>query len=277
MPSADIWDWLKRGLLMLEIVVTETLADAAQAMSPQARFLGGGTLVMRQVNYGDQRFNRIVRCRENLREIRGDGTRLTIGSGVTMADIMASRDLAFLAPGARAVGGPAVRNMATVGGNLMAPHPYGDLTVALLALEGQVTLSDGTERPLVDYLALRQGLVRAVSILRPSGDAFRFRKVARVKPKGVSVMSMAAHLNRSAGRLSNVTIAYGAMAGTPVRVPAVERALEGASLDLNGITPALNAATEGLTPPDDALASSWYRREVAPVHLRRLLLGEDRT
>lgn len=277
MPSADIWDWLKRGLLMLEVVVTETLADAAQAMSPQARFLGGGTLVMRQVNYGDQRFNRIVRCRENLREIRGDGTRLTIGSGVTMADIMASRDLAFLAPGARAVGGPAVRNMATVGGNLMAPHPYGDLTVALLALEGQVTLSDGTERPLVDYLALRQGLVRAVSILRPSGDAFRFRKVARVKPKGVSVMSMAAHLNRSAGRLSNVTIAYGAMAGTPVRVPAVERALEGASLDLNGITPALNAATEGLTPPDDALASSWYRREVAPVHLRRLLLGEDRT
>lgn len=277
MPSADIWDWLKRGLLMLEVVVTETLADAAQAMSPQARFLGGGTLVMRQVNYGDQRFNRIVRCRENLREIRGDGTRLTIGSGVTMADIMASRDLAFLAPGARAVGGPAVRNMATVGGNLMAPHPYGDLTVALLALEGQVTLSDGTERPLVDYLALRQGLVRAVSILRPSGDAFRFRKVARVKPKGVSVMSMAAHLNRSAGRLSNVAIAYGAMAGTPVRVPAVERALEGASLDLNGITPALNAATEGLTPPDDALASSWYRREVAPVHLRRLLLGEERT
>ena len=26
----------------------------------------------------------------------------------------------------------------------------------------------------------------------------------------------------------------------------------------------------------DPLASAWYRREVAPVHLRRLLLGEDR-
>ena len=62
----------------------------------------------------------------------------------------------------------------------------------------------------------------------------------------------------------------------PVRVPAVERALEGASLDAAGIQPALAAATDGLNPPDDSLASSWYRREVAPVHLRRLLLGEDR-
>jgi len=66
------------------------------------------------------------------------------------------------------------------------------------------------------------------------------------------------------------------MADTAVRVPAVERALEGASLDQNGVMAALAVATDGLSPPDDALASSWYRREVAPVHLRRLLLGEDR-
>ena len=260
---------------MLEVVTTETLAEAAAQMGPQARFLGGGTLVMRQVNYGDQRFHRIIRCREDLTAIRPEGDRIIIGSGVTMAGIMTSRDLTFLAPAARAVGGPAVRNMATVGGNLVAPHPYGDLTVALLALDGQAQMADGSTQALEQFLAAREGLVRAVSIERPASDGFRFRKVSRVKPKGVSVMSMAACLNRSAGRLSGVRVAYGAMAATPMRVPAVERALEGASLDLNGITPALSAATEGLDPPEDALASAWYRREVAPVHLRRLLLGED--
>ncbi|MEM7742706.1 MAG: FAD binding domain-containing protein [Pseudomonadota bacterium] len=260
---------------MLEVVVTDTLAEAEAAMSERARFLGGGTLVMRQVNYGDQRFDRIVRCREDLREVRPEGPRVVIGAGLRMVDIIASRDLAFLAPAARAVGGPAVRNMATVGGNLIAPHPYGDLAVALLALDGQVVMADGSSAPLEQYLARRQGLVRAISIDRPAGDSFRFRKVARVKPKGVSVMSMAACLNRAAGRLSGVRIAYGAMASTPVRAPAVERALEGATLDLTGITPALRVATDGLDPPTDALASSWYRREVAPVHLRRLLLGED--
>ncbi|MEM9063107.1 MAG: FAD binding domain-containing protein [Pseudomonadota bacterium] len=259
---------------MLDVVTTDTLAEAAQSMGARARFLNGGTLVMRAVNYGDQRFDRIVRTREALDHIQARGDRVEIGAGVTMAQIMASRDLAFLAPAARAVGGPAIRNMATVGGNICAPHPYGDLAVALLALDGQVTLADGVSLPLTAYLSNRQGLIRSVSIQRPAGDAFRFRKVSRARPKGISFLSMATHLNRSAGRLSGVRVAYGAMGPDPTRVSAVERALEGATLDATGIAPALNAATEGLNPPDDALASSWYRREVAPIHLRRLLLGE---
>ena len=260
---------------MLEVITTDTLAEAAQAMGDRARFLNGGTLVMRAVNYADQRFDRIVRTRERMDEIHAQGDRIHIGAGVTMSGIVANRDLAFLASAARAVGGPAIRNMATVGGNICAPHPYGDLTVALLALDGQVTLSDGGTTPLETWLTQRSGLIRSVSVQRPSGDAFRFRKVSRVRPKGISVMTMAALLNRSAGRLSGVRVAYGAMGPDPVRVPAVERALEGASLDANGIQPALAVAAEGLNPPDDSLASSWYRREVAPVHLRRLLLGED--
>ena len=69
-------------------------------------------------------------------------------------------------------------------------------------------------------------------------------------------------------------VAYGGMAPTPVRAVAVERALEGQSLDARGITAALAVATEGCAPATDAIASDWYRREVAPVHLRRVLLGE---
>lgn len=57
-----------------------------------------------------------------------------------------------------------------------------------------------------------------------------------------------------------------------MRVTAVEQALEGASLDEAGIGNALAAATNGIEPPTDAIASSWYRKEVAPVHLKRALL-----
>ena len=115
----------------------------------------------------------------------------------------------------------------------------------------------------------------AVSVPRPaSPDAFRFRKVARVKPKGVSVLSIAAHLPVTGGRIAGARVAYGAMAPTPIRARAVERALEGRSLDAAGIAPALAAAAEGTSPATDALASAWYRREVVAIHLRRLLLGE---
>jgi xanthine dehydrogenase small subunit len=54
----------------------------------------------------------------------------------------------------------------------------------------------------------------------------------------------------------------------------VERALEGRSLDATTIAAARSAALDGVQPVTDAIASDWYRREVLPVHLARLL-GDD--
>jgi len=263
---------------MLTVETFDTLAQAASAMTPQSRYLGGGTLVMRGVNYGDQSFQRIVRVKDrSLREIRSEGGRIVIGAGATMANVMAASETAFLANVARLVGGPAVRNMATVGGNLFAEHPYGDFTTALLALDATVRLSDGSEQPIESFLSSRssmRGLVASVSVPRPMGDEFRFRKVSRVKPKGVSVMSIAVWLPRQGGRISQARIAFGAMGATPLRAKSAEQALDGVNLDAQGIERALSVATTGLNPTDDSLASAWYRNEVAPVHLRRVLLGE---
>ena len=117
---------------------------------PDAIFMAGGTLVMRDVNAGATA-TRIVRSTDPaLADIRLAGDGVTIGAGVTMATIAAHRDLTFLAPVARAVGGPQIRNMATVGGNLFAPHPYGDFAVALLALGARVAFAGqgGAPRPL---------------------------------------------------------------------------------------------------------------------------------
>jgi CO/xanthine dehydrogenase FAD-binding subunit len=107
-----------------------------------------------------------------------------------------------------------------------------------------------------------------------SPEAFRFRKVARIKPKGVSVLSIAASLPGVGGRVSNPRIAYGAMAPTAMRAKAAERALEGKTLDEAGVAAAVAVAAEGTSPANDAIASTWYRREVVGVHLRRLLLGQ---
>lgn len=265
---------------MVEVSTVATLTEAVSQLGPGSRYMAGGTLVMRGVNYGDQSFSRIVQVRgQDLTSIAREGDGIRIGAAVTMAQIIAARETELLAPVARAVGGPAIRNMATVGGNLFAPHPYGDFAVGLLALEAEVRFADGASEDLAAVLAKRQSesrLVESVSFRHPAMTEFRFLKVSRVKPKGASVLSMAAAFGRQGGRISNARIAYGAMAEAPVRVRAVEQALEGASLDERGIGPALAVAADGLSPPDDALASAWYRKEVAPVHLKRLLLSGAR-
>jgi CO/xanthine dehydrogenase FAD-binding subunit len=270
--------------MSLTVRTFDNLGAAAQALTADrgARFLGGGTYVMRAVNEGDLSITAIIRSTDpTLRQIRGEAERVIIGAGVTMSAVAADRETQFLSPVALSVGGPAVRNMASVGGNLFAPSPYGDFTTALLALDANVLTVEGAGRrevPLTEFLRARPGhepsrLVAGVSVRRPQSRDFRFEKLTRVKPHGISVIAIAAHLPQSGGRVHEPRVAYCSMAPGPVRVPAVERALEGKSLDESGISAALAAAVESLDPPTDAIASTWYRREVAPAILKRLLLG----
>ena len=202
--------------------------------------------------------------------MRPAGARIELGAGVTMAQILGDRELAFLHPAARAVGGPAIRTMATVGGNLFAPSPYGDFTTALLALDATRRHAGRLRRARDAARGVPRGrergprgLVASVAFARPpSPDVFRFRKVARVKPKGISVLSIAALLPLAGGRIAGARVAYGAMAPTPMRAQAVERALEGRALDAPASRAAVAVAAEGTSPASDAIASDWYRREM---------------
>lgn len=267
----------------LDLRSAATLAEAAGILAADrgARLLSGGTLVMREVNEGRLTEGTLVRIADPAyRQMRTSGGRVELGAGVTVAAILAERDLACLHAPARSIGGPAIRNMATVGGNLFAESPYGDLAVALLALDAQVLVLAGfggaRAVPLEEFLAGRgrgdQRLVVGVQFNRPQNPAdLRYRKVGRVRPKGASVLSIAAHLPASAGRAGQVRVAYGAMAPTPIRARGVERALEGRALDAGAVAAARAAALDGVAPATDAIASEWYRREVLPVHLARLV------
>ncbi len=263
-----------------------TAGEAAAALSADrgARYLGGGTLVMRALNEGDLAIATVVRATDRaLTRVDLSSSRIVLGAGVTFARILAERDLAFLHAPARSIGGPAVRNMGTVGGNLFAPAPFGDFTVALLALDAVISFQGGfgpREVPIEEFLQSHDrqagALVLSISLPRPAGpEAFRYRKVARIKPKGGAVMTLAAHLPTSGGRVAGARIALGSMAATPIRARAAERAIEGRTLDAESIRAAVACATEGTSPTDNALASAWYRREVVGVHLRRLLSGQE--
>ncbi|MCO5071384.1 MAG: FAD binding domain-containing protein [Rhizobiaceae bacterium] len=254
-------------------------AATAALASPGARYLGGGTLVVRAANEGDVELRTFVRATDpRLNDITVSDGAVRLGASVTMASIARHPQLSAIAPAARAVGGPAIRNMATVGGNLFAPAPYGDFAVALLALDAKAEI-DGSLIPLEDLLAGRatryaSSIVAGVSFGLPAQGSFRFAKVSRVKPKGISVLSIAATIEMAPdGTVKSARIALGCMADHPVRARAAEAALAGCRLDKEEVAPALALAAEGTSPITDPIASAWYRKEVLPVHLGRLLLS----
>jgi CO/xanthine dehydrogenase FAD-binding subunit len=249
-------------------------ADAARAaLQPGSRVLGGGTLLIRHANMGDASIESWVRL-ENpaAHTITFDGEGAILGGRVSMRRIIEESRLSWLAPAASAVGSPAIRAMATVAGNLHAPSPYGDLAVALLAADAVIALAtpDGeAEVPIEAFLAERSGrfahaVISTIRMPVPEQGSFHFYKATRRRPNGLAVVTIAARLGNSP------RIALGAVAPYPVRAPRAEAELA------RGVTPDSIAASaaailDGLDPPDDAIASGWYRRAVLPVHLRRML------
>jgi len=262
--------------MTLDVRAVDTIAQANAAMTGSAKYCGGGTLLMREVNYGEHQFDRLIISNDAaLIDIQVQTEQIQLGAGVTMSMILQHPELRFLTEAAQSVGGPAIRNMATIGGNLFAPRPYGDMGTALLALDAKINLASGQQLTIDDFYTQQHtgsDIVASITIPKPQSGDFRYLKVSRVKPGGVSLITIAACLNRQSGRIGNARIAFGGMAPTPIRATAAEQALQGAGLDEAGIERCLASCTDGMSPDDDSLASAWYRLEVAPVYLKRLLL-----
>lgn len=177
--------------------------------------------------------------RAGLDGVSTDGDRVTVGATTTLTTL--AREVPFLRAAIASIASPTIRNMATVGGNLFAPQPHGDLAVCLLALDAQIEKTGD--------------LVTSVSFTIP--ERWFYTKAMRRKQNSAAIVTVASDGTR---------IALGGVAREPVRATAAEAKL--AAGDIDG---AAEAAVEAADPFDDAFASAWYRRRVLPVHVRRAL------
>ena len=218
-------------------MITEYLlpgsAEEAAAELRNAVIMAGGTTVMPAVQAGEIEATRVV------------GLARAGLSGVSASGIGAMTPLAaldgVLAEPARAVGGPALRNMATIGGNLVVG---GDVAVALLALDAEVRLSSRTLPVERFWGEFRPGEEIVLSVSFEGADLVYLR-CARRAANSPAVVSVAVYGGR---------VALGGVAPHPVLAPADP-----------------SAAAAGIDPPTDAIASAWYRRRMTELFVRRAL------
>jgi carbon-monoxide dehydrogenase medium subunit len=243
--------------------------------------LAGGTWVMRAPLRGEAFRARYVALRrvDELHQLRR-GEPTVIGSLVTHADLAGlDGPLAGLGEAARRSAFPAVRNVATLGGNLCAdPFPEADLVPALLAADAQVDVAspagrDGVE--LEEYLATRTRrpageLIVGVTVPAPSGRRSAFERLTIRGGGEYAVASVAVSLDLDAeGVVSAARVAVGVVEPVACRAAAAEAALTGRRLDAEE---AASVVVEGLSARDGVDAPGWYRLAVLPALLRRALL-----
>jgi carbon-monoxide dehydrogenase medium subunit len=242
----------------LAVHTPDSVSGVLAALDEGAVVIAGGTHVMPRLNTHASDVTSLVSLRRaGLAGVQMvDETTVRVGAASTLTQLGNAPELAFLRPALDAIASPTIRNLATVGGNLFVPQPYGDLAVCLLALDATAELADGRTVPVAEA----EGLVTAVVFTIPK--EWRFRKAMRRKLNSASIVTVAAVLEAP-------RIALGGVAPKPVRARHAEAAYA------QGVEAAAEAALQDIDPFDDAYASAWYRRRVVPVHVRRALLGEE--
>lgn len=260
----------------------EAALDLMDKYGSDLLVIAGGTMAMHLINEGlISPPAALTLHRAQLNEVRAVNGHVEIGATTTLTRVAQMSDLPLLAEAARHVGGWAIRNMATLAGNLFAPPPAGDAAVALLALDAEViTAKKGSVRkiPLERFFtglmetALAPGeLVTRINVPRPRGQT-AFLKFGRRQANTPAVVTVAAQVMRdAAGICTEARIALGAAGDYPLRAKQAEAALVGRALDAQSIADAAEAAMQEVQPFGDAIASEWYRRKMVGVYVRRAL------
>jgi xanthine dehydrogenase small subunit len=245
-----------------------------------ATLIAGGTDLVVQANQRYDRFCHLVALEavRELRQFASEGDELVIGAGLTLSEIQERlAGVAMFDQLLPLFSSRLIRNRATLGGNLATASPIGDAAPALLALDASLTLASATGQrrlPLSSFFlgyrqtALGPGeVIVSVHLPRPLPAHQRFYKVSKRVLDDISTVAAAFTLDLADGRVQRLRVAYGGIAATPLRAPALEELARGQPWNAATLERLRAASAEVGTPLDDHRGSAAYRRAM----VRRLL------
>jgi len=272
----------------------ESLDEALQLnhlYREQARLLAGGTDLV--LNLSSQRYAAVEAVIDisrvpELSKIDVQDDSITIGAAVTLSQIVRSELLNSAAPvlvtAARQIAGPQIRNLATIGGNVVNASPAADMIPALLVLDSLVWIRswNGQARqiPLEAFLLGNRKVDLAIGEIVtgfqfPAPDSatrHHFRKVQPRRAMAIAMLNLAILMTVSDQKIMQVRIAMGAVAPTAVRVKSIEKVLTDLPFHLAENLDLYTGISQDILPISDFRASREYRLRVAQNLLREAIV-----
>ncbi|MEM1967461.1 MAG: FAD binding domain-containing protein [Nitrososphaerota archaeon] len=215
--------------------------------------------------------------------VKVQGNVVEIGATTPISRLLEKKDLPnALREAAENIHGLALKDMATVGGNIFTPAPAGDIATALLSLDATLMLR-GTRgvravpfskfyRGPLEYNIKADEVLTAIRIRRAPGLS-SFLKQTPLRYSGPTIASASVGLDLDKDKKARrVMVAIGGLTTHPYRVKRVERFLTGKRLTSELIEEAAKQLVDdNVDVIEDALASSWYRRVIAQVLFKKIL------
>lgn len=277
--------------------VDEALAQLARH-DGRARVVAGGTDLLLELQQGRRppltALVDVTRIPE-MTHIEERGGYIYIGAAVTHTRIVASALLArratCLVESCGVIGGPQVRNVATLGGNVAHALPAGDGTLSLAALDAEAEVASQTSnsklqtshrhewRPVLSLFKgpgesavdqSRELIVRFRFRPGTAGEGTAFKRIMRPQGVALPILALAVWVHVDAGALSSVRIALGPAGPLPLRARRSETYLRGRPVDDASLARAAELILdEAQLRTSKHRASADYRRELIRVLLER--------
>ncbi len=229
---------MTRPLRYLRPSTVSEVVDLLADLGPAARPVAGGTdlvVALRRREIAPETLVDLTGIPE-LQTLAGEGGAVRVGACVTHArlasDPLVGRCVPLLALAARVVGSAQIRNLGTVGGNVVNASVAADTPPALVALDAAAEIAGpgGVRRvPLADFVtgpgatALGQAeILTALVVPLPGPHGAAFEKVGRRWAVSIARLSVAVAADPARGR---ARVSLGGVFPTPRRLPEAEAAL----------------------------------------------------
>lgn len=224
---------------------------------------------------------------EELKKVTSEQEILRIGSGVTYCELLASDEIpACMKAVIGEIASPAIRNTATMGGNICNASPAGDTLPLLYVLDASLVLQSlsedgGIQQRIVPIdqfiLGIRKIDLRPGEILceiqiqkellqkqRKDPISIAYKKVAARKAQAISKVQFVGMLQIEEQIVSKMRFAFGAVGITVVRKKEIEEQYLGLTVDQlqTKISEIRNKYEESLHPIDDQRSTADYRKTV---------------
>lgn len=256
----------------------------------EARIIAGGTDLVLDINKGTKQADFLVDIRNipELNTIEERGTDIYIGAAVTHTQLtkntIINNKAKVLSEAAKTVGSLQVRNVGTIGGNVVNAQPAADTAVALVSLDAKAEIiSIDQDKQIVPVENLYKGPGKSVldstsSILTgfyipmPELLLSAFDRIARRKSLSLPILNLAVVLKKDKNLCQEIRIAAGPISVQPLRLRQVESCLVGKELSQEIIDEAGKLISQIANPRESVLrGSSVYRKELLGMMLKRTL------
>jgi xanthine dehydrogenase FAD-binding subunit len=249
--------------------------------NPEARLIAGGTDVLVKLHKGKGGFDHLVDIHDivelNFIRQNNDGD-IVIGPLSCFTHVADSalirKHIPVLAEAILTIGGPQVRNMATIGGNLCNGVPSADSATPLMALNAVVTIEgqDGSRQlPLEDFflgpgqVALEHHeIMTAITISRNNytGYSGHFFKYAMRDAMDIATIGCSAVCKVEDEILTDLRLAYGVASPVPIRCKNTEDKSHGRKVSTQLLDDIAESVADDVSPRTSWRAARDFRLQI---------------